>query len=294
MTPTPNPTAEQIARRFHEAYERLAPDYGYKTREASAVTWEEVPETNRQLMIATVSEVMSGLLSEGAPSEHTHAWDPESTPPRKTCACDEKPAPTEEQIARVRRMLRPFGLGDACTDRDLRQAFTVASVAQQGATGFGETADLPTGSLESGSVAPQENPKCEHGVELSDLCQFVDHVANAPQESSEEPAPSPARDFGKSATVAASPKGDKAREKLIAEAREFIPAWSDGQIKNLFDRLADALAAQPVLDPENVLRVTQDAIETYLREDLPEDGLTESETIAHALCEAAKRGELSA
>lgn len=51
--------AERIAKRFHEAYERLAPSFGYETREASAVPWEDVPEQNRRLMIATVAELMS-------------------------------------------------------------------------------------------------------------------------------------------------------------------------------------------------------------------------------------------
>lgn len=49
--------AEAIARRFHEAYERLAPLFGYATRKASAVPWEQVPEANRKLMIATCAEV---------------------------------------------------------------------------------------------------------------------------------------------------------------------------------------------------------------------------------------------
>lgn len=86
------------------------------------------------------------------------------------------------------------------------------------------------------------------------------------------------------------------REKLIEEARAVAgpkSLYAHTSVAHLLIRLADALAAQPVLDPEKVLRVTQDAIETYLREDLPEDGLTESETIAHAICEAAKRGELT-
>lgn len=52
----PDP-AEEIAQRFHEVYERLAPLHGYKTREASAVPWEEVPEANKQLMIAVVREL---------------------------------------------------------------------------------------------------------------------------------------------------------------------------------------------------------------------------------------------
>lgn len=49
--------AEQIARAFHEAHERLAPEHGYRTREASAVPWDEVPEANRALMVATCRDL---------------------------------------------------------------------------------------------------------------------------------------------------------------------------------------------------------------------------------------------
>jgi hypothetical protein len=49
--------AEAVARLFHEAYERLAPQFGYETREASAVPWVEVPEANRRLVIAVAGEV---------------------------------------------------------------------------------------------------------------------------------------------------------------------------------------------------------------------------------------------
>lgn len=49
--------AEDIARRFHETYERLAPDFGYETRSESAVPWEDVPERNRLLMQAVVAFV---------------------------------------------------------------------------------------------------------------------------------------------------------------------------------------------------------------------------------------------
>ena len=56
--------AEEIARKFHEVYERFAPDFGYKTREESAVPWEEVPLPNRDLMIATVNELLrDGVIS---------------------------------------------------------------------------------------------------------------------------------------------------------------------------------------------------------------------------------------
>lgn len=46
---------EQAARAFHEEYERLALSFGYATRPESAVPWEEVPEPNRSLMIATAA-----------------------------------------------------------------------------------------------------------------------------------------------------------------------------------------------------------------------------------------------
>lgn len=50
--------AEAIARAFHEAYERLAPEHGYETRPESAVTWDTVPEHNRRLMVAVVTELL--------------------------------------------------------------------------------------------------------------------------------------------------------------------------------------------------------------------------------------------
>ncbi len=50
--------AEDLARLFHTAYEKLAPDYGYKTREESAVDWDNVPDDNRKLMIATCGVIL--------------------------------------------------------------------------------------------------------------------------------------------------------------------------------------------------------------------------------------------
>jgi SOS-response transcriptional repressor LexA len=47
-----------LAQAFHEAYERLAPEYAYETREASAVPWNEVPENQRKLMIATCRVIL--------------------------------------------------------------------------------------------------------------------------------------------------------------------------------------------------------------------------------------------
>lgn len=57
------PTADEVARWFHEAYERMAPEHGYTTRKASAVPWEQVPEQNRALMTQVAAEVRDRLVS---------------------------------------------------------------------------------------------------------------------------------------------------------------------------------------------------------------------------------------
>jgi hypothetical protein len=54
-------TAEELAQLFHETYERLTPEYQYETREESAVPWDEVPDDNKRLMIATCAEVLRKL-----------------------------------------------------------------------------------------------------------------------------------------------------------------------------------------------------------------------------------------
>lgn len=67
------PAAVLIARQFHETYERLAPAFGYTTREESAVPWDEVPERNRKLMIAVVEHLL--LVNEIALPEPTTKSD---------------------------------------------------------------------------------------------------------------------------------------------------------------------------------------------------------------------------
>ena len=52
-------SAEQLAKDFHETYERLAPKFGYETRKDSAKPWNEVPENNRKLMTAVCAEILS-------------------------------------------------------------------------------------------------------------------------------------------------------------------------------------------------------------------------------------------
>jgi hypothetical protein len=49
---------EDIARRFHDAYEYLAPQFGYSTRPESRVAWDELPQNLRDLMIAVVRNVL--------------------------------------------------------------------------------------------------------------------------------------------------------------------------------------------------------------------------------------------
>lgn len=59
------PRCADVARMFHEAYEELAPAYNYETRKASAVPWEDVPDQNKRLMIATACRVLTRLGDGG-------------------------------------------------------------------------------------------------------------------------------------------------------------------------------------------------------------------------------------
>lgn len=66
-------TAEKIARAFHQAYERLAPEQGYRTREASAVPWSDLSGGNKGLMIATVTELLDQRVIAACDTEPTVA-----------------------------------------------------------------------------------------------------------------------------------------------------------------------------------------------------------------------------
>lgn len=50
--------AEELAKFFHETYEKLAPSFSYKTRKESAVPWSKVPKNNKKLMIAVCKEIL--------------------------------------------------------------------------------------------------------------------------------------------------------------------------------------------------------------------------------------------
>lgn len=75
------PDAEVVARLFHEAYERLAPAFGYVTREETRVPWEQVPDHSRRLMIATAAEVLAEIFSpdESSAQSAEHAGDQVAT-----------------------------------------------------------------------------------------------------------------------------------------------------------------------------------------------------------------------
>ena len=50
-----------LAKKFHEAYERLAPSFQYKTRKETAVSWDDLPINNKALMIAVCREIAEAL-----------------------------------------------------------------------------------------------------------------------------------------------------------------------------------------------------------------------------------------
>jgi len=60
--------AAAIAEAFHDAYETLAPRFGYRTREASARPWTHVPEQNRNLMTATVQSLLDSNRIQPGPA----------------------------------------------------------------------------------------------------------------------------------------------------------------------------------------------------------------------------------
>lgn len=55
---------EDVARQFHDTYERLAPDYAWETQVRSRVEWADLPNENRGLMLAVVEEVVGPILAE--------------------------------------------------------------------------------------------------------------------------------------------------------------------------------------------------------------------------------------
>jgi hypothetical protein len=65
-------TPDDLARMFHESYERRAPDFGYETRTDSAVPWEDVPEPNKGLMVAVAGDILDRLVGPDVPFDHAN------------------------------------------------------------------------------------------------------------------------------------------------------------------------------------------------------------------------------
>jgi hypothetical protein len=55
---------EELAKFFHDTYERLAPAFSYETRRETAVPWDEVMKANKQLMVATATAVLLHFFPE--------------------------------------------------------------------------------------------------------------------------------------------------------------------------------------------------------------------------------------
>ena len=72
--PNSETTADTIAGIFHATYETLAPEYGYETRKARAVDWDNVPANNKALMIAVVQNMLDmGVIAPGPLARHITA-----------------------------------------------------------------------------------------------------------------------------------------------------------------------------------------------------------------------------
>ena len=54
---------EKIAQLFHSTYEGLASFYGYETRPETKTSWDKLPSQNKNLMIATVKEILPQIKS---------------------------------------------------------------------------------------------------------------------------------------------------------------------------------------------------------------------------------------
>jgi hypothetical protein len=55
---------EELAKYFHDEYERLAPAFQYETRRETAVPWEKVMDSNKRLMIAVATSIMLRFFPE--------------------------------------------------------------------------------------------------------------------------------------------------------------------------------------------------------------------------------------
>lgn len=64
-------TPEELARYFHDEYERMAPAFNYETRRETAVPWDNLLDSNKRLMMAVATSVLLHFFPEraGIPNE---------------------------------------------------------------------------------------------------------------------------------------------------------------------------------------------------------------------------------
>jgi len=72
--------AEDLARLFHETYERLAPQFGYATKKETAVPWDSIPadNANKKLMVAVCEEILHTIkltLETKLEKSKQHDWN---------------------------------------------------------------------------------------------------------------------------------------------------------------------------------------------------------------------------
>ena len=93
----------EIATAFHEAYERLAPRYGYETRPESRKPFSDLPNELKLLMVAVVREVRTLLAP--AVDERAASSEPEMCPncvtPWKCNGPHEFPQAASSEAAKV-------------------------------------------------------------------------------------------------------------------------------------------------------------------------------------------------
>jgi hypothetical protein len=79
--------AEQLAQFFHETYNRLAPEFGHRKRQAKAKPWTELSEPNKNLLTAVAREMLFVLDSEYVLKWSTECASHQAAEQARVCAC---------------------------------------------------------------------------------------------------------------------------------------------------------------------------------------------------------------
>jgi DNA repair ATPase RecN len=95
--------AQDLAKKFHEAYERLA-QFGYETRRESAKPWEEVPENNRRLMEAVCEELLGAARCAQVEAELAQAKTERETYRNYYLHYEEKFTTAESEVTKLKEL----------------------------------------------------------------------------------------------------------------------------------------------------------------------------------------------